>query len=121
MIKLSFLFQTGELTSYYFEQNTAAWVPRKRTVYSEHFEFSGSGKDKVGFCLHCGKDEVYGNYIKVVKMKNANTSGLLSHLRNEHKDIYNEIFGFKADKKQTGIAGQEIIPDFEVSVIYSLH
>ena len=89
---------------------------RKKKNYSQYFEIRGSGKNKEGLCETCGKDR-NGQYLKVIKMTGANTSGLLSHLRYDHKKIYTNFFENKNSKKIDN-PKQKLIFNDEVSEHY---
>lgn len=59
---------------------------RKKTNMSEFFEFEyTSERDKFAKCKLCFAKN---NQEKIVKMKDANTTGITRHLRNHHPQEY---------------------------------
>ena len=76
--------------------HVAASKPVK-SGYASCFEYSTTDSEKFGKCILCAEKKIP----KIIKMKNANTTGLKKHLRCKHRKVFEKMFGNAAhDERQ---------------------
>lgn len=74
---------------------------RKQDELSEIYDFEyTSDKEKFAKCKLCAAKN---NFEKIIKMKDGNTSGIIRHLKNYHKEEYCKMYPEKKDQTLSGV------------------
>ena len=85
----------------------------EKISYSSFFRFDRIQDEKQGTCILCKEQKI----IKIIKMKNCNTSGLKKHLKIYHPLKFDIMFNSKENNASSAKTNQQTLKEFlKVSV-----
>ena len=89
-------------------------VKKDKPCYEKYFRYEIKDNEKVGICILCENKSIS----KIIKRKNANTTGLKNHLRISHEEEFRKHF---LDEKDVALDQQKTLHHFLTVISFYLN